>query len=107
MLEISWSPPPIFWEVTLKPVTSPTHPLFLLLGYTGFSPEANGFSTEMSSGEPAVLQASPLDSGLRILTCKRQATEREVKFYGSYCSDFTTLEALPHVSQCNLKVEIH
>lgn len=99
--------PPIFWEVTLKPVMSPTRPLFPLLGYTGFSPGVNGFSTEVSSGEPAVPQASPLDSCLRTLTCKRQATERKVKFYGNYCSDFTTLEALPHVSQRNLKVELH
>lgn len=39
-------------------------PLLLSLGYTGFPPKVNGFSTAMSSGESAVLQASPLGSFL-------------------------------------------
>lgn len=54
----------IFGEGTLKPVTSLSPPLFPSLSSTGFSPGVSGFSTEMSSGEPAVLQAGPLDSFL-------------------------------------------
>ena len=43
---------PIFWEVTLKPVTSPSLPSLLCLSYTGFSPGVNDFSIVRSSRAP-------------------------------------------------------